>query len=169
MSPHPRMRGRLRAAAARIATDLRLEDSALSIPQFDDVNRDPSANCGPRCARAALAEHPPAANVVGALASGASLIGASVGVAALLGWSFDAAALKSIFPGLAAMKANTALAFVLASVSLGLKARARAPRAADLCALAAALIGLLTLFEYASGRDLGIDQFLFIDRAASAQ
>src|SRR5581483_5379881 len=98
MSPHPRMRGRLRAAAARIATDLRLEDSALSIPQFDDVNRDPSANCGPRCARA----------------SGASLIGASVGVAALLGWSFDAAALKSIFPGLAAMKANTALAFVLA-------------------------------------------------------
>ncbi len=116
-----------------------------------------------------LPEHPPAANVVGALASGASLIGASVGVAALLGWSFDAAALKSIFPGLAAMKANTALAFVLASVSLGLKARARAPRAADLCALAAALIGLLTLFEYASGRDLGIDQFLFIDRAASAQ
>ena len=102
---------------------------------------------------------------------GASLLGAIVGAASLLGWCLNLEALKSVFPGLATMKANTALAFILISVTLGLKLRglgARASRAADLCALAAALIAALTLFEYAGGRDLGIDQLLFIDSATAA-
>ena len=38
----------------------------------------------------------------------------------LAGWLFHIPALTSILPGLATMKANSALAFLLAGVSLGL-------------------------------------------------
>src|SRR5262249_34012548 len=68
------------------------------------------------------------------------------------------------------MKANTALAFILISLALGSKSRSlagRISRAADVCAFVALLIAGLTLFEYASGRDLGIDQLLFIDPATA--
>lgn len=43
---------------------------------------------------------------------------ALVGGAVLIGWMFDVSILKSIHPHLVAMKANSALCFVLISVSL---------------------------------------------------
>lgn len=72
---------------------------------------------------------------------------------------------KSVLPGLVTMKPNTALAFVLAGVSLWLlrreEADQRARRIAGACAFLVALVGLLTLGEYLAGWNLGIDQLLF--------
>jgi hypothetical protein len=43
-----------------------------------------------------------------------------VGSLVLVGWTLDIATLKSVAPGFVTMKANTALAFLLAGVSLWL-------------------------------------------------
>jgi len=98
---------------------------------------------------------------------------AFVGCLVLFGWAFDIPALKSIFPGLATMKANTALAFILAGISLWLLRRdgadQRTRRIAHLCAFGVALIGLLTLSEYLCGWNLGIDQLLFQDSQEAVQ
>ncbi len=88
-----------------------------------------------------------------------------VGCLVLVGWSFEIATLKSVLPGLGTMKANTALAFILAGVSVRLlkkeQASQRTRRIAHVCAFTVALLGLLTLSEYLFGWDLGIDQLLF--------
>jgi signal transduction histidine kinase len=84
---------------------------------------------------------------------------------ALAGWTFGVATLKNVLPGQPDMVPNTALAFILTSASAWLLrsdgATARARRVARLCACGAALVGLLTLAEYASARELGIDTLLF--------
>ncbi len=76
-------------------------------------------------------------------------------------------ALKSVFPGYAPMKPNTALSILLAAISLWLAASDGADdgisAAHRIPALAAAAIAGLTLAEYASGFDLHIDQLLFAD------
>jgi PAS domain S-box-containing protein len=91
----------------------------------------------------------------------------AVGFLVLAGWLFDIPALKSIFPGFATMKANTALAFMLAGSSLWLASTRGENQRIDLlakaCATVTMLIGLLTLSEYLFSRDLGIDQLLFKD------
>lgn len=87
-----------------------------------------------------------------------------VGCLVLAGWVLDITALKSVLPGFVTMKANTAVAFILAGVSLWIlsteHAGLRTRRIASACALIVALIGLLTLGEYLLGWDLGIDQLL---------
>ena len=97
----------------------------------------------------------------------ASGIVLAVGFLVLVGWLFNISQLKSVLPGLATMKANTALAFVLAGLSLSLDSIKRENQwvgfLAKGCATLAALIGLFTLSEYVFGRDLGIDQLLFKD------
>src|SRR4030095_16234395 len=89
----------------------------------------------------------------------------AVGFLVLVGWLFNIPALKSIFPGFATMKANTALAFMLAGSSLWLASTRGENQRIDLlakaCATVTMLIGLLTLSEYLFSRDLGIDQLLF--------
>jgi methyl-accepting chemotaxis protein len=89
----------------------------------------------------------------------------AVGVAVLIGWMLNIPLLKSIHPSLVTMKANTALAFLLSGIALLMlqagPADQRKLRIARWCALAVALVGLLTLSEYILGRDLGIDQLLF--------
>lgn len=88
-----------------------------------------------------------------------------VGCLALVGWALNITVLKSVLPGLVTMKANTALAFVLAGVSLWIlcaeQTGLRMRRIARACAVIVALIGFFTLGEYLFGWDLGIDQLLF--------
>jgi hypothetical protein len=86
-----------------------------------------------------------------------------VGTAGLLGWLLDVELLKTFAPGLATMKPNTALGFVLAGAAVW---RCRhAPRDSTALILGAAVgaLGGLTLLQYASGWDLRIDQALFRD------
>lgn len=85
-------------------------------------------------------------------------------VAGLVGWQFDIAFLKSVVPGWSTMKPNTCVGFVLAGSSLALlrwsKPTDWTRPGSRACALAAALIGGLTLLEYVAGWDPGIDQVL---------
>ena len=88
-----------------------------------------------------------------------------VGILVLLGWVFDVALLKSAFSGLVAMKVNTALGFILAGVSLwnaGPGSR-RSRIVSRVCGAGVLLLGLLTVGEYLSGNDFGIDQLLMAD------
>lgn len=94
-----------------------------------------------------------------------------VGLLVLIGWAFNIAELKSILPGLVTMKANTALAFLLAGTTLWLlQTGLPKPRypLAQLCAASVLLIGALTLSQYLFGWELGIDQLLFRDEGTGA-
>ena len=108
--------------------------------------------------RRGAAQHYGAAVVCG----GVSVV---VGVLVLLGWLLGIPLLKSVLPGLVTMKANTALAFALAGGALVLLAIVPPTRTRMISgrALASvvALIGGLTLAEYAFGANFGIDQLLF--------
>jgi PAS domain S-box-containing protein len=104
----------------------------------------------------------------------ASAIAFGVGCLTLIGWIFDIAIFKSAILGTATMKANTAVAFILAGVSLfvcnGRGTQLCAPTRittpdsliAKICA-AVALIGLLTLCQYIFNWKLGIDELLVRD------
>jgi len=90
----------------------------------------------------------------------------TLGLLVLSGWAWDIPILKSVFPGLATMKPNTAVAFMLSGYALWLLSPNPRPgswqrRWATLLGLAVLLIGLLTLSQYLLGWDLGIDRVLF--------
>jgi len=103
------------------------------------------------------------------VSQGASSAVIGAGVVALVGWLFDVQVLKSLHPDWVTMKANTALGFLLAGCALWLSQPGpdlsppapRRLRLALLLAFVVALLGGLTLVEFASGWDLGIDQLLF--------
>lgn len=88
----------------------------------------------------------------------------ALGLLVLAGWMLDILPLKSVMAGWVTMKANTALAFVLAGASLffaGHRPRAAVWRNTQVgLAVAVASLGLLTLGEYLFGINLGIDQLL---------
>jgi signal transduction histidine kinase len=94
-------------------------------------------------------------------ATGVTVLGTLV----LGGWAFDVPLLKSIVPGLATMKPNTALCFILGGVSLGLQVVrpdwVTGRRIARLCGVLVLLIGAATLAEYLTHADLGLDALLF--------
>jgi len=103
-----------------------------------------------------------------ALTAGALAI--TVGVVVLLGWTFDVGVLKSVLPGKATMKPNTALAFVFCGVALVFVTLAnRQPggvqyahrRVVLICSGLVAIIGIATLSEYFFTLDLKIDSLLF--------
>lgn len=121
-----------------------------------------------------------------------SIITIAIGCVVILGWIFNIASLKSVFPGLVTMKANTAIGFVLAGVSLWMRdqSQKRANRKrrqgeidkilpfyrsqtaiadlekwARICAIAVFTLGLLTLIQYIFSWNLGIDELLFKDAA----
>jgi PAS domain S-box-containing protein len=93
-------------------------------------------------------------------------------VGVLAGWVLKVPNWKSVFPGAESMKANTALAFLLASSALLIYQRVtwttwRDPALRTLAGLTL-LIGFLTLVEHVSGWNLHIDQLLFLDDAGVA-
>ena len=92
------------------------------------------------------------------------------GCLVLLGWKLDLEILKSVIPGAATTKANTAICFLLAGISLSFQTSRRTRLATQLangCAIAVSTIGLLTLSEYMFGWHLGIDELLVRDPAAT--
>ena len=94
----------------------------------------------------------------------ASAIAILVGCLVLIGWTLDVGIFKRILPGLVAMNPTTAVAFILAGLSLLLRTQSMASssrRIAQGLAFAVALIGLLKLVEILFGLDVGIDQLLF--------
>jgi PAS domain S-box-containing protein len=88
-----------------------------------------------------------------------------LGTLALLSWITDIVALRSLLSQGITMKTNAALGlmFVAAAILLLNNPAARPLRrfAGNGSAFMALLIGALTLTQYATGRDLGIDQLLF--------
>ncbi len=101
-------------------------------------------------------------------ARGAGLLLLLLGLAVLIGgYGFDVAALRRVFPGLASMKPNTALAFALAGGALALgPAEGGWRRWVAVGAGAVVLvIGGVTLAEYLFAVQLGIDELLVRDPA----
>ncbi|MBZ0272531.1 PAS domain S-box protein [bacterium] len=94
------------------------------------------------------------------------------GVVVFLGWVFGVPAVTYIIPGLATMKANTALSFAFLGASLLLLHKPDASPARRKVGHASAAIALiicgLTFIEYAIGVNLGIDELLFTDAATRA-
>ena len=97
----------------------------------------------------------------------ASVLAMAGGGLVLIGWAADVAVLKSVGPGLATMKFNTALGFVMAGGVLWLlqtpSQTARIRLLAGLCSIALVALAVLTLVEYAAGWPLGIDEAIVRD------
>jgi PAS domain S-box-containing protein len=118
----------------------------------------------------------PSASIARAIQAGCGLLVVAAGLGVLAGWMWDISLLKSLHPNWVSMKVNTALAFVFAGVALCLQSGPDSRPAPHLqartwvwrgCATFLLVAGLLSLFEYATGMDLHIDQ-LFIREAAGA-
>ncbi len=107
------------------------------------------------------------------LAAGCGVAVAAGSLAVLTGWAFGIARLKNLSPGAVSTKPTAAVALALCGVALALSAtepagaRVRTMIAMGGAGLAAAF-GVVTLLEYATGADLGIDQLLFHETAHSA-
>jgi signal transduction histidine kinase len=92
----------------------------------------------------------------------ASGLGIFVSSLVLLGWTFNFPILRSMLPGQPEMVPHTAIAFILASVSLATVSNKW--RISVVCALAVIVIAVLTISEYLAGLDLGFDELLFSQR-----
>jgi PAS domain S-box-containing protein len=100
----------------------------------------------------------------------ASVCTVTIGALVLVGWIVNVHLLKSILPGLASMKANTAFCIMLMGVSLWFSGahsarfdRIGSQRMGMSCAFFATLLSFLTLCEYVLGLNLRIDELLFRD------
>ena len=96
-----------------------------------------------------------------------SLLALCFGFLVLTAWAFHIERFKTILPGQVAVKANTAICFILLGLALWLLRRTenRHPATGKVIAQSlgflVAVIGLLSLLECWFGWDLGIDQLLF--------
>lgn len=97
---------------------------------------------------------------------GCGFFALSIGIVTLSGWIFDVSALKTLLPQWTTMKANSAIGLILCAVSLLSHLTKRNliySRLASMLGAAAAVIGALTLAQYALNIDLGIDELFFRD------
>lgn len=96
-----------------------------------------------------------------------SMLAIAFGVVVLAGWAFHVELLKTFIHGQVAVKANTAVCFMLLGTALllflkaGPKNPALVHSLSGALATLAAFIGLLSFLEFWYGLDLGIDQLLF--------
>lgn len=98
----------------------------------------------------------------------AGLISAALGLFVFMGWVFAIPSIKSVLPGAVEMKANTAIALLLAGTALGILATRPSKRRRQIgwmLAGALTLLGFVTACEYAFNLRLGIDGLLFQDKA----
>ncbi|MFF5955128.1 SpoIIE family protein phosphatase [Streptomyces luteogriseus] len=107
-----------------------------------------------------------------AVARAAALAAGLVGLVGLIRWITGVP--TSVLPvGLAGMKANTAVGLIALGFSMFVTTRAQTRpwmlAAARAAAVLAALLGALTLVEYVTGANLGIDELLFQDRDRLAE
>ncbi len=86
----------------------------------------------------------------------------ALGALVLVGWAFDIGMLKSLAPAFITMKANTAVGLMAMAMAI-LALRTGYRGASRVFASLAALIALLTLFEYLFAWNAGIDELLFPD------
>lgn len=87
-----------------------------------------------------------------------------LGLLVLVGWAFDVDAFKSILPGLATMKANTALGLLLVGLAfIFFRNISSAQPLVMLLGLLVLLLGTLSLSQYLFSWDLGVDELLFLD------
>jgi len=104
------------------------------------------------------------ARAVSALIGGIVLV---IGIAVLIGWVLEIGWLRSLRPEWEEMKANTAIAFIFAGLSLVALRFIEELRWAKAAAIFAALVplsvGALTLAEYLFQIDLGIDQLVLAE------
>lgn len=119
--------------------------------------------------RAQLSDHPTIRRIrlrFTDLPSLAAVVAIVVGTIVLTGWWLRIDDLKSLVPGLLTMKVNTAIAFVL--LGLGMLGRARPVgsrwhRLAVAPVLSMMLLSAVVGSQSLTGRDLGIDQWLFVE------
>jgi PAS domain S-box-containing protein len=107
------------------------------------------------------------------IARGASLLAFLIGLSVLGAWIFGFRPLLTVLPGFVAMKPNTAVALCFGGLSLFLftwpvmGANRILIKFSTAFAGAVAVIGILTLLEYVTGFNLGIDELLFRDHFSS--
>ena len=95
----------------------------------------------------------------------------AIGLLVLLGWLFNVPFLKSVLANTVAMKPNTALACLFAGASCLAATfnwtNPRLLRLRNAAAMAATVLGGLTMVEWLFTLNLGIDQLLFRDNPSA--
>jgi signal transduction histidine kinase len=112
------------------------------------------------------------------IAGAAGALVALLGLCVFAGWVVDSDALKLAIPGIITMKANTAVCFALLGTAVWLERYGPRPapgagrtgiaparRAAIALGLVVASVGALSMVEWITGINLGIDEILFSDHA----
>jgi PAS domain S-box-containing protein len=99
-----------------------------------------------------------------------AVAGGSVGLVVLVGgWILGLSSLRSVIPGAASMKLDTAIGLILTASAILLDTRSGpGRRLGRLCATLVILMSLATLIEDISGWNLGIDELLMADRTPPA-
>lgn len=101
------------------------------------------------------------------IAKAAGLGIAAGAIAVLLGWGLGIGGLKALALGGTAIKINAAVGFALAAIALLILQADRPRRAlvwvARCIAALVILLGIVTMFQYAAGADLGIDNLLLTE------
>ncbi|MEQ9027437.1 MAG: PAS domain-containing sensor histidine kinase [Aggregatilineales bacterium] len=103
------------------------------------------------------------------IASVLSILVIAVGIVVLIGWWLDIDALKTLFPGLASMKGNTAIGFVLLGGSLFSYIKEQPKFLYWSTAVLALLLSTAVLAQYAFSANFGIDELFFADVATAPQ
>jgi len=98
-------------------------------------------------------------------AAGVSLLAVVFGCWVLFGWVFDVSIAKTIIPGQVAVKANTAICFILIGLALWLRRRQEPllggfRMTVHLATLTVSTVGAISFAEFLTGWDPGFDQLL---------
>lgn len=97
-----------------------------------------------------------------------SLLVISIGILVVIGWVFDFPLVKSIFPGQATMKFNTAIGFILIGFSFYLTVNEKYKFLTRLFSFLVLGLGVATLYENIFQVGLGIDELVVRDTETSS-